>query len=374
MLKGTRFVGLDVHGETITAAIGDGHGKARNLGQFPNRPEAVRKFIEQLGGPEGLKVCYEAGPTGYALYWQLTKMGIECVVVAPSLIPRKPGEKIKTDRRDAEKLAVCFQSGTLTSVWVPDAAHEALRDLVRARAAAKGDESRAKHRLVKYLLRHGLRHPEDCRAWTHPWWRWVQGITFDHETQQVTLADLVAQVLHQRERLARLDLAIDRAIESAPAEKKAVIEALQALRGVAKLTAVTIVTEVGTFQRFHKPTELMGYTGLVPSEYSSGGREAKGRVTRTGNAHLRHVLGEAAWHARHRPWLNVRLRKTLPTLPPGVSEIAWKAQERLHRKFTKLTFHRKPPGKVATAVAREFVGFIWAIGRLAEKHAITAVA
>jgi transposase len=369
MMKTTRYVGLDVHAQTIAAAMGTGYGKTQSLGQFPNRPEAVRKFIEQVGGSVGLKVCYEAGPTGYALYWQLTKMGVDCEVVAPSLIPRKPGDKIKTDRRDAEKLAECFQSGTLTRVWVPDAAHEALRDLVRARAATKSDESRAKHRLVKYLLRNGLRHPDERRSWTHPWWRWVQAIKFDHDTQQVTLADLVAQVLHQRERLARLDLAIDRAIESAPPEKRAVIDALQALRGVAKLTAVTIVTEVGTFERFRKPTELMGYTGLVPSEYSSGGREAKGRITRTGNAHLRHVLGEAAWHARHRPWLNVRLRKTLPTLPAGVSEIAWKAQERLHRKFTKLTFHRKPPAKVATAVAREFVGFIWAIGRLAEKSA-----
>jgi transposase len=372
MEKITRFVGLDVHGETIAATIGEGHGKVRSLGQFPNRPESVRKFIDQVGGPQGLKVCYEAGPTGYALYWQLTKMGVECDVVAPSLIPKKPGEKIKTDRRDAEKLAQCYQSGTLTSVWVPDAAHEALRDLVRARAAAKKDESRAKHRLVKYLLRYGLRHPESRRAWTHPWWRWVQALEFEFEPQKVTLGDCVAEVLHMGERIGRLDLAIDRAIEAAPAEKKAVIEALQALRGVAKLTAVTIVTEVGTFQRFHKPTQLMGYTGLVPSEYSSGARQAKGRITRTGNAHLRHVLGEAAWHARHRPWLNKRLKKVLPTLPPGVSEIAWKAQERLHRKFTKLTFHRKPAGKVATAVAREFVGFIWAIGRLAEQHASAA--
>lgn len=368
MMKSTRYVGLDVHADTIAAAVGEGQGQARSLGQFPNRPDAVRRFIEQLGGPEGLKVCYEAGPTGYALYWQLTRLDVACDVVAPSLIPRKPGDKIKTDRRDAEKLAQCYQSGTLTSVWVPDAAHEALRDLVRARAATKRDESRAKHRLVKYLLRNGLRHPDDCRAWTHPWWRWVQSISFEFETQQVTLADCIAEVLHQRERLARLDLAIDRAVESAPAEKKAIIEALQALRGVAKLTAVTIVTEVGTFRRFRKPTELMGYTGLVPSEYSSGSRQAKGRITRTGNAHLRHVLGEAAWHARHRPWLNVRLKKTLPTLPPGVSEIAWKAQERLHRKFTKLTYHRKPAAKVTTAVAREFVGFIWAIGRLVESR------
>jgi transposase len=218
MEKITRYVGLDVHGETIAAAIGEGHGKTRSLGQFPNRPESVRKFIDQVGGPQGLKVCYEAGPTGYALYWQLTKMGIECDVVAPSLIPRKPGEKIKTDRRDAEKLAQCYQSGTLTSVWVPDAAHEALRDLVRARAAAKKDESRAKHRLVKYLLRNGLRHPENCRAWTHPWWRWVQGLELEYEPQRVTLADSVAEDLHDGERIARLDLTIDRAIESAPPE------------------------------------------------------------------------------------------------------------------------------------------------------------
>jgi transposase len=219
---------------------------------------------------------------------------------------------------------------------------------------------------VKYLLRYGLRHPENSRAWTHPWWRWVQSLQLEHETQRATLGDYISEVLHMGERVARLDQAIDRAIESAPAEKKAVIEALQALRGVAKLTAVTIVTEVGTFRRFRKPTELMSYTGLVPSEYSSGAREAKGRITRTGNAQLRRVLGESAWHSRHRPWLNLRLKRVLPTLPPQVSEIAWKAQERLHRKFTKLTFHRKPTGKVATAVARELVGFIWAIGHLVE--------
>lgn len=373
MKRNTRYLGLDVHAETIAAAIAEGRGKVRSLGPLPNRPEAIRKLINTLGS-NNLKVCYEAGPTGYALYWQLTKMGVDCEVVAPSLIPKKAGERIKTDRRDAEKLAECYQSGTLTSVWVPDAEHEALRDLVRARAAAKKDETRAKHRLLKYLLRNGLRHPDNCRAWTHPWWRWVQQLKLEFAGQQETLSDAVAEVLHMGERLTRLELAIDRAIESAPREKRAVIEALQALRGVAKVTAVTIMTEVGTFQRFQKPTELMAYTGLVPSEYSSGGREAKGRITRTGNAHLRHVLGETAWHARHRPWLNVRLKKVLPTLPRAVSEIAWKAQERLHRKFMRLTFHRKPAGKVATAVARELVGFIWAIGYQVEKEALRRAA
>jgi len=374
MRKNTRYLGLDVHAETITAAIAEGRSKVRSLGQLPNRPEAVKKLIGKLGGGKDLKVCYEAGPTGYALYWQLTKMGVECEVVAPSLIPKKSGDRIKTDRRDAEKLAQCYQAGTLTSVWVPDAAHEALRDLVRARGAAKRDESRVKQRLLKYLMHYGVRHPEGRRAWTHPWWRWLQALKLDHEAQQIVLSDFVAEVLHLGERVSRLDLAIDRVIETAAPEKKAVIEALQALRGVAKLTAVTIMVEVGTFQRFRKPTELMGYTGLVPSEYSSGARESKGRSTRTGNAHLRHVLGETAWHARHKPWLSSRLKEVIPTLPADVSAIAWKAQERLHRKFTKLTFLRKPAGKVATAVARELVGFVWAIGYKVEALALAKAA
>ena len=199
-------------------------------------------------------------------------------------------------------------------------------------------------------------------------------MTLDHEAQQIVLLGFVAEVLHLGERVSRLDLAIDRVIETAAPEKKAVIEALQSLRGVAKLTAVTIMVEVGTFQRFRKPTELMGYTGLVPSEYSSGARESKGRITRTGNAHLRHVLGETAWHSRHKPWLSKRLKEVIPTLPAGVSAIAWKAQERLHRKFTKLTFHRKPAGKVATAVARELVGFVWAIGYKVEALALAKAA
>jgi transposase len=157
-------LGLDVHGETIAAALAEGRTPAQSLGQFPNRPESVRKLIEKLGDPTGLKVCYEAGPTGYALYWQLAKLGVDCEVFAPPLIPRKTGERIRTDRRDAEKLTECYRGGLLTTVWVPDAAHEALCDLVRARAAAKQDESRAKHRLVKYLLRYGLRHPGNSRA------------------------------------------------------------------------------------------------------------------------------------------------------------------------------------------------------------------
>ena len=373
MKKCTRYLGLDVHAETITAAIAEGRGQIRSLGKFPNRPEAVRKLIDKLGGSKNLKVCYEAGPTGYALYWQLTQLGVDCEVIAPSLIPTKAGDRVKTDRRDAEKLARSYQNGDLTAVWVPTPEHEALRDLVRQRAAAKSDESRAKHRLVTLLLRHGVREPSGSRAWTHPWWRWLQSFTFEHEARQIVLADCIAEVLHMGERLDRLDKAIDRLIETAPAQMRAVIEALQALRGVAKLTAVTIVTEVGTFQRFHRPTQMMGYTGLVPSEHSSGARHAQGGITHTGNAHLRRVLVESAWHARHRPWLNRRLKQLLPTLPAEVAEVAWKAQERLHRKFGKMMYSRKHAGVVAAAVARELVGFIWAIGRMVEaKHSTIA--
>ena len=196
----TRYLGLDVHAETITAAIAEGRGQIRSLGKFPNRPEAVRKLVEKLGGGKNLKVCYEAGPTGYALYWQLAKLGVDCEVIAPSLIPKKAGDKVKTDRRDAEKLAHSYQAGDLTPVWVPTPEHEALRDLVRQRAAAKADESRAKHRLVKHLLRRGLREPDENGAWTHPWWRWVQSLKFEHEAQQVALGDCIAEVLHMGER------------------------------------------------------------------------------------------------------------------------------------------------------------------------------
>ena len=295
-------------------------------------------------------------------------MGVACEVVAPSMIPRKPGERIKTDRRDAEKLARCHRSGDLTRVWVPDAAHEALRDLVRAREAAKSDSTRAKHRLLKYLLRHGARHPAGSRTWTHPWWAWVQSYRFEFEAQNATLEDAVAEVLRQEQRVARIDKAIDAAAEDAPPHMRAVIEALQALRGVAKLTAVTIATEVGSFKRFEKARQMMGYTGLIPSEHSSGTRQRKRGITRTGNGHLRRVLVEAAWHYRHRPWLNNRLKQVHKDLPPEVVEMAWKAQGRLNRRYWKLASQQKPTGKVVAAMARELAGFIWAIGKHTESQ------
>lgn len=369
-----KYVGLDVHAETIAVAISERRGEVRSLGTIPNRPEAVRKLVKKLGDKKTLRVCYEAGPTGYPLYWQLTQMGVRCEVVAPSMIPRKPGDRVKTDRRDAEKLARSHRSGDLTMVWVPDAAHEALRDLVRARAAAQSDTKRAKQRLLKYLLRHGHRHPEGSRAWTHPWWSWVQKLRFDFAAQNATLEDAIAEVLRQQQRVERLEQAIDVAIVDAPAHMKAIIEALQAMRGIAKITAVTIATEVGSCERFARARDMMGYSGLVPSERSSGARQRKGAITKTGNAHLRRVLVEAAHHYRHRPWLNKRLKQVHKNQPPEVVEMAWKAQGSLNRRYWVLTTRQKPAGKVVTAMARELVGFIWAIARHAEQHHDAAAA
>src|SRR6266851_5463045 len=218
-----RYVGLDVHAETIAVAVAEPDGEVRSLGILPNRPEAIAKLIRKLGSREHLRVCYEAGPCGYVLYWQLTRLGVHCDVVAPTLVPMKPGDRVKTDRRDAEKLARCYRAGDLTAVWVPDAAHEALRDLVRAREAAKSDQLRARHRLGKFLLRRGLRAAEGVKNWTGKHLLWIKTLRFEHLAQEATFLDYLHEVEHATERVRRLDQAIDRAVDSAPAEMRALI-------------------------------------------------------------------------------------------------------------------------------------------------------
>lgn len=362
MTKGTRFVGLDVHAATIAVAVAEPTGEVRTMGTIPNEPEAIHKLMRRLGPAEQLRVCYEAGPCGYTLYWQLTRAGISCVVIAPTLIPVKAGDRVKTDRRDAEKLARSFRSGDLTPVWVPDAAHEALRDLVRAREAAKKDQLRARHRLQKFLLRHGQRPPAGTTAWTDKYRRWLSAVRFEAPAQEATRADYVAEVEHARERIARLERALDEAVEATPAAMRAVIDALQALRGIAKLTAVTIVAEVGRLSRFERPRQLMGYSGAVASEHSSGPRVRRGAITKTGNAHLRRIVVEAAWSYRHRPAIGPTLRQRQAGQSAEVTAIAWKAQERLHGRYRRLLARGKMKQQVVTAIARELLGFIWAIG------------
>src|SRR5688572_9592008 len=297
-----RFIGLDVHAETIAVAVAEAAGEVRSLGVVPNRPESVRKLIQKLGPVQHLRACYEAGPTGYVLYWQLTQMGVACEVIAPSLVPTKAGDRVKTDRRDAEKLARCHRAGELTPVWVPDAAHEALRDLVRAREAAKKDQLRHRHRLGKFLLHHGKRPTDAGKAWTQKYVNWIRiHVRFEQPALDATLTHYLEEVDHITERIAKLEEAIDEAVQLAPAEVRAVIEALQALRGVAQTTAVTVVCELGSLARFESPRQLMGYSGLVPREYSSGNRVQRGSISKTGNAHLRRVLVETAWTYQHGP-------------------------------------------------------------------------
>jgi len=367
-MKSTRFVGLDVHAATIAVAVAEPEGEVRSLGTIPNEPDAVRRLMKRLGPADQLRACYEAGPCGYTLYWQLAQLGVACQVIAPTLVPVKAGDRVKTDRRDAERLARSFRSGDLTAVWVPDAAHEALRDLVRAREAAKRDQLRARHRLQKFLLRHGRRAPAGTTAWSEKYRRWIEGVRFEHPAQEATRLDYLSEVDHARERIARLEQALARAVETAPAPMRAVIDALQALRGIAHLAAVTIVAEVGQLSRFARARQLMGYSGAVAREHSSGLRVRRGGITKTGNAHLRRIVVEAAWTYRHRPKIGVTLHQRQRTQSDTVKAIAWKAQHRLHSRYYRLLGRGKSKQQVVTAVARELLGFIWAIGVTIERE------
>lgn len=368
-MKKVRFLGLDVHAETIAVAVAEPDGEVRSLGIIPNREESVRKLVKKLGAAEELQACYEAGPTGYVLYWQLTALGVKCEVVAPSLVPVKAGDRVKTDRGDATKLARNYRAGDLTAVWVPNEGHEALRDLVRAREAAKQDQLRARHRLSKFLLRHGRRVPPGIKVWTQRYQDWVrEQVHFEQPAQEYTLLDYLHEVEHMADRIRRLDLAIGEAVQLAPAGMQDVIQALQALRGVAQISAVTIVAELGEISRFQRAQQLMGYSGAVSSEHSSGKRIQRGQITKTGNAHLRRIAIEAAWAYRHRPTIGTALRKRQEGLSEEVKEIAWKAQHRLHKRYRNLLAAGKEKQKVATAVGRELLGFIWAIGVQVERN------
>jgi transposase len=369
MRNTTRFVGLDVHADTIAVALAEEgrNGEVRALGIIPNRRDAVRRLIRKLGA-KGLHTCYEAGPTGYALYWQMVELGVCCDVVAPTLVPVKAGDRVKTDRRDAVKLARSLRAGELTAVWVPDPAHEALRDLVRARASAKKDQLRARHRLSKFLLRHGRRPPLQTKAWGTKHMDWIRALRFEHMPQQVTMVDYLAEVDHAAARIERLERAIDDAVAAATPMLRAVVDGLQALRGIAKITATTLAVEVGSFSRFDHAPKLMAYCGMVPSEDSSGQRRQRGAITKTGNAHVRRVLFEAAWCYRHRPGLGAALKKRQANLDPALVELSTKAQHRLHRRYVALAARGKPSQKVATAIARELLGFVWAVGVHVERQ------
>jgi transposase len=366
MKNKVRFLGLDVHAETITVAIAEPDGEVRSLGTIANRAESIRKLVKKLGSVEQLKACYEAGPTGYILYWQMAELGVACEVIAPTLVPMKAGDRVKTDRRDAERLARSYRSGDLTAVWVPDEGSEALRDLVRAREAAKQDQLRARHRLAKFLLRMGQRPAAGMKAWTAPYMAWVRQVHFTQVAREATLLDYLHEVDHMGERVRRLEQAITEAVKLASPQVREVVKGLQALRGIAEISAVTIVAELGNIARFETPRQLMGYSGAVPTEDSSGQRTRRGSITKTGNAHLRRIIVDAAWSYRYRPAIGPRLRKRQEGVSEEIKEIAWKAQVRLSKRYARLAAAGKDQRKIITAVGRELLGFIWAIGIKAE--------
>jgi transposase len=365
-MKKVRFLGLDVHAETIAVAIAEPEGEVRSLGTIANRAEAVRKLVKKLGPVEQLRTCYEAGPTGYVLYWQLAELGVACDVIAPTLVPMKAGDRVKTDRRDAERLARSFRAGDLTAVYVPDAGSEALRDLVRAREAAKQDQLRARHRLSKFLLRSGQRPAPGVKTWTQAYLAWVRQLRFQQAAQESTRLDYLHEVEHMEERVKRLEQAIAEAVKLASPAMQEVVKDLQALRGIAQISAVTIASELGEISRFASPRQLMGYSGAVPREDSSGQRIQRGSITKTGNAHLRRIAIEAAWSYRLRPGVGPALRKRQEGVPEEIKEMAWKAQHRLHKRYMRLAAAGKDQRKIVTAVGRELLGFIWAIGTRAE--------
>ena len=370
MQSTTKFIGLDVSKEKIAVAIADaGREAPRFYGTIAHTPGALRKLIKALGPAESLAFCYEAGPTGYETHRWITSMGASCEVIAPSLIPKRKGDQVKTDRRDALELARLFRAGELASVYVPSREDEALRELVRARETAMEDAHRVRQRLLKFLLRHQIQQPATVkRRWTKKYREWLGQLTFENASMQVTFTEMLHSLREAEERLGRLERVL---VEQAAASSKVeLIRVLQSLRGVRLLTALTCVAEIGDFSRFKSPAQLMAYLGLVPREYSSGQSTWRGSMTKAGNRHLRRVLMESAWSYRHRPAIKGDLAKRLEGQSAEAQLISWKAQDRLHHKYRHLVLRKGKHKNVAIgAVARELVGFIWALARTVEQPA-----
>lgn len=355
----TRCIGLDVHKATIAVAIADPEQAPVLYGTIANDPGAIRKLIRQLGEGRVLRTAYEAGPTGYCIQRQLAELGIDCIVVAPSLIPRRAGDRVKTDQRDALTLARLLRSGDLTPVWIPGPEDEALRDLVRARFDAKADLLRARHRLSKFLLRQGLQPPSGTRAWSAKHRVWLDRLEFAFTASRVVFDDYRSVVATAEERVRRLEVQLR---QCAPESRQAaLIAALQALRGIGFIAAVTLAAEVGDMTRFRNAPAFMAYTGLVASEHSSGQSRRQGGITHAGNSSIRHVLVQAAHNARRVPHRSWAQQQRQDGLPADLIELGWKAQTRLHHRYRHLAARVGVP-KAVTAVARELAGFVWSIG------------
>lgn len=357
------FVGLDVHKDTVAMAMAEpGREPARALGTVKHHVPGLLKALARLGPAHQVHVVYEAGPTGYGLQRALAAKGYVCEVIAPSMIPRCSGQRIKTDRRDCLLLAQHARAGQLRAVWVPQAADEAIRDLARAREDAVLARQKARVTLKAFLLRHDLRFAGRA-GWSRAYYRWLASLSLAEAASQIALSEYLLAEQAADQRVQRLTEALGQSIQGwrfAP-----VVQAIQALRGIALVSAITLVAEIGDLRRFEHPRKLMGYLGLVPSERSSGERVSRGAITKTGNRHARRMLTEAAWNYRFRAHIGARLNARQAGLPAELREIGWKAQLRLTRRFAALLARGVQPNKICVAIARELSGFIWAIGHQA---------
>jgi len=353
------WVGLDAHKRSISVAMLLPERRQALEWEVPNEPSAVKRLARKLEreAPGEVRCCYEAGPCGYALQRQLLDADVICEVVAPSLIPVKPGEHIKTDQRDARKLAELLRAGLLTEVRPPSKDEEAARDLCRCREDAVEDLARCRHRVLKMVLRRGLVFGVGKKAWTRAHREWLRSIRFERAADQVVFEDYLLAITQVEERIKALDERIE--VLGAEAPFRAPVGWLRCFRGIDTITAMTLVAELHDFRRFGSPRELMAYLGLVPSEHSSSDKTRRGSITKAGNSHVRRVLVESAWHYRHPPAIGETLRRRRHGQPPRAIAIADKAQQRLCRRFRRLIERGKPNHKAVIAVARELAGFVW---------------
>ncbi len=354
----TTYVGIDAHKKDLFVAMLIGTEKTPVTWQLANEPQAVRRLVRKLEreAPGPVRVFYEAGPCGYALQRQVTTARVSCDVVAPALIPRKPGERVKTNRRDARKLVELGRAGLLTAVQPPTPEDEAVRDLARARDDARVDRQRCRHRLGKLLLRRGLHFAG--KNWSRAHRRWIETLTWAYAAERAVVEDYLLAIDQVEARLTDLDERLTAIAQADPYREP--VAWLRCFRGIDTLTAILILAELHDFRRFQSAPALMAYLGLVPGEHSSGEKHRRGRITRTGNALVRRLLVETAWHYQHRPSVGVALTKRRQGQPGRVIAIADKAQQRLCRRFRKLAAEHKPPPKIAVAIARELAGFLWA--------------
>ena len=352
------WLGLDVHAQSIAISKYKGASKNGARSEIPNDPKVIRRTVERFRREGKLRCCYEAGPCGFELYRQLDSMGIDCTVVAPSLIPRKPGDRVKTDARDADKLARLFRAGELTAVHVPTPEQEAARNLMRAREDLRRDRIAARLRFNQFLLRYGHRYKGT--RWTLKYWAWVRGFDFEGP-DKIAFTHYSDHILYLDQRMESLTKGIH-ALAATPAFK-ARVERFCCLRGVSVQTAMVLITELHDLRRFTNPRHLMAYVGLVPSEHSSGARQRRGGITKTGNTHVRRVLVEAAWSYRYKPYAGPRLRKALKDQPAEVAALSHKAMHRLSGRYTKLR-QKKSSQLACVSVARELCGFLWALERI----------